>query len=555
MIRLRPRAAWLTPATILLVLPALVAVALSSLHVVTAQRQRAQVLNGARLVADEWGRDLFDLVHTRMLQTVSPVWRAARQWETRLGAAPGSTGSADHLLAALVDCRGCGGVSPRGILVWEREEGLLLGHPALVATHLDSVVRTLPWDTPIPPNRMATVSGEAEVPFLLLFMPFLGSEADTLWVGLDLDLDRVGDLFARSLVETGRARGFSEEAITSLVGLTVRHSTGKLLYRSGPTDGVVRAGVRVWSTQDPYTASLTGDPGFEATLDVATAGVPLLTGGALPGSPWPLALTLGISVVFVTALALLLLARQQELVAERERFVAGVSHELRTPLAQILLYGETLALDRPAPQTRQQAATIIVRETRRLIHLVENVLSLHRSDQASGPSVPAAHRIAPIVEEVVGECRELAANRGVHVSTEVDPSATVLADPVAMRQVFRNLVDNAIRHGREKGHVVVEAHSDGSETCVVVRDDGPGIPVAERARVWLPFSRLTPEDGKGNGLGLAIVRQLIEGCRGQITLGEAAGGGAEFTVRVPRGPASEGSPVSRQAVGPDGSRG
>jgi signal transduction histidine kinase len=328
-----------------------------------------------------------------------------------------------------------------------------------------------------------------------------------------------------------------------LVGLTVTDPSGRELYRSGPDEG-----------PDAYA----GDPASTAGSIVVRAWLPPEVAGRLvvtePAARLPLLLGLFALTAALTAVAALQFRREQELVRLRQDFTSSVSHELRTPLTQILLFGETLELGRAdGEDARREAVSVIVQEARRLAHLVENVLHLSRAERRMVRVQPAAALLAPLLLEIVERFAPLAGAEAVRIRTELDETLVALVDADALHQVVINLLDNAIKYGGQ-GPVTLRAVLRGGAARIEVEDAGPGVPGAERGRVWEPFVRLRP-DGHipGSGIGLAVVRELVTAHGGSCTVETAPEGGARFVLELPGGArldAARGHPASPEVAWP-----
>jgi signal transduction histidine kinase len=309
----------------------------------------------------------------------------------------------------------------------------------------------------------------------------------------------------------------------SLVALAVHAPDGRELWRSAPEDPDASAAeARV----GPLTLRGALRPGALARLAPPPA----------PASRLPLLAGLLALTALLAVAALLLLRREQELARLRADFTSSVSHELRTPLAQILLFGETLSMDRVRSDAeRRMAADTIVQETRRLIHMVENVLHFARAER--GLETPALRPLplAPLVRDAVRAFAPLAESAGSSLElAAMDDEATALVDPAAVRQVLLNLLDNAVKYGTPGQAVCVAVGRAGPRVLVQVDDQGPGVPRGDRERVWAAFERLTRGDARGgSGIGLAVVRELVALHHGEAWVEDAPGGGARFVVALP----------------------
>jgi len=264
---------------------------------------------------------------------------------------------------------------------------------------------------------------------------------------------------------------------------------------------------------------------------------PRLVIGGLPRSRLPfLAAVLGLALVLAVT-GMLQLRREGRLVRLREEFVAGASHELRTPLAQIRLFAETLRLDRVRDEAEREHALVVVeREARRLEHLVENLLHFSRAERGTQRIAPESVDLGALTREIVSDFAPLAEKAGVRIRVEGVGGSRARADPAAWRQVVLNLLDNAAKYGGRGTEVVVELGADGAGHRLTVADQGPGVAIADRQRIWERFWRGAGahEAGvAGTGIGLATVRDLVALHGGDCRVEANAPRGARFVVRLP----------------------
>jgi two-component system phosphate regulon sensor histidine kinase PhoR len=241
------------------------------------------------------------------------------------------------------------------------------------------------------------------------------------------------------------------------------------------------------------------------------------------------------------------LTRLKQLEAARKEFVANVSHELRTPLSLIKGYIETLndgAMH--SPELCGKFLQIISRNADRLELLIEDLLVI--SELESGrvhlDLQPVSLRGA--VRRVFEDFRTRADAKSISLVDET-PDATLRADPGRLEQVLGNLVDNAIKYGRDGGTVVVRARPlEKNEMEICVEDDGPGIPSGSLERVFERFYRVdkarSREQG-GTGLGLSIVKHIVQSHGGRVWARSELGEGAAFFFTLPVEPGA-GAPTS-----------
>jgi signal transduction histidine kinase len=220
-----------------------------------------------------------------------------------------------------------------------------------------------------------------------------------------------------------------------------------------------------------------------------------------------------------------------ELDRMKSEFVATVSHELRTPLTSILASVQTMQRRELAPETSSELLEMIDRQGQKLLRLIEDILDLQ--EPGAGPAVePRPLELAPIVAQVLQV--ERAAGR--KVTSRIPDDLVVMADPVAVERVLINLIDNGFVHGG--GVVEVEAELVERKPVPVVRlsvlDRGPGVDPEDVDLVFDRFSRgAGAPAASGMGLGLYLIRTLVEAQGGGVSVTRREGGGAAFHVFLP----------------------
>src|SRR5947207_8721993 len=340
----------------------------------------------------------------------------------------------------------------------------------------------------------------------------------------------------------------AEATENRLFALLPRPLTGGVQYDSmGSIIITDRYGVEIYRSAVQYTSPFTGsdtvgtdmgDLSAQTTLRASMADKLII--GGLPKSRLPLILgLLGLTAALIGT-ALQQLRRESQLTRLRTDFISGVSHELRTPLAQIRMFSETLTLGRVrSDEERRRSLAIIDQEARRLTHLVENLLHFSRSERQTTHITPEPTALAPLVQEVIDGFAPLAAARGASVSASVPEDLVVTADPGAVRQMLLNLLDNAVKYGPAGQDVRIGAARENGVAKLWVDDAGPGIPRADRERVWDRFWRLERDRESavaGSGIGLAVVRELATLHHGRAWIddnGPAAGTGTRVVIELP----------------------
>jgi two-component system phosphate regulon sensor histidine kinase PhoR len=242
----------------------------------------------------------------------------------------------------------------------------------------------------------------------------------------------------------------------------------------------------------------------------------------------------------------LLSDRTRERAVERMRadFVANASHELRTPLASLIGFIETLrgpAADDPVAQ--QRFLQIMAEQSDRMRRLIDDLLGLSRIELAEHQAPSGRADIAAVARAEAEAMAPILAARKARLSLDLAEGAAEPADADQIAQVLRNLLDNAIRHGREGGQIRLTvapgAAPDGRPGLVVsVTDDGPGIPRDHIPRLTERFYRVDKGRSRragGTGLGLAIVKHIVNRHRGHLAIESEEGSGTTFRVWLPGG--------------------
>ena len=231
-------------------------------------------------------------------------------------------------------------------------------------------------------------------------------------------------------------------------------------------------------------------------------------------------------------------ARSRRLSEMQFRFATGVSHDLRTPLTAIrgaaYNLAEGLIIE---PSAVQRYLKLILRNAEELTAMIENVLafsaSVHPEKHAIGSVVAVGDLLHHAAEAMKGEISQAGCRIEMAIAPGLPP---VSGDPAAVELVFRNLIGNAVRHGGAGKWIGVSAAEYENGVEVRVCDQGPGISEAERERIFEPFYRgeqTRADRTAGTGLGLSLVKNTVERCRGTIHVRIVPRGGAEFVVRLP----------------------
>ena len=230
--------------------------------------------------------------------------------------------------------------------------------------------------------------------------------------------------------------------------------------------------------------------------------------------------------------------RESEIARLKSDFVANVSHDLKTPLSLIRMFAETLEMDRvPDEARRREYYAVLTRESERLSRLIDNVLDFSRIESGRQRYDIAPGPVEPVVHEVIESFRHPLHQQGFAVDVSIAPDLPdVPLDAEALKQALANLLDNAMKYSGDRRKIRVAARREGDGVAVEVADEGIGIPIPERERIFEKFYRIgrsETQGRRGSGVGLALVRHIVEAHRGRVTVDGAPGEGSRFTLHLP----------------------
>lgn len=431
--------------------------------------------------------------------------------------------------------------------------------PAQWPAHLRELrIRLLDGGRPGQPRRLPVVTADGAPVFLLPWLrsfrpgppfPPLSRRGPEAFVAAELDLGRLRN----DLLPTLAARHFGDDYAVRLVS---RAEPPRVIYSSA---------------ESPARAPADGSIALLDILPEPPAGVPFGRGPMRAGRPpdagpwqllaWHRSGSLEAVVqqarrrnLAVSAAALLLMAggvlllvvatrRAQRLAHLQIEFVAGVSHELRTPLAVICSAADNLAdgLVRGEEQTRRYGS-LLRKEGRRLANMVEQILGL--AGIRSGRVQYALHPVGveAVINAAIADCAPEARSDWTVEKTVEAELPPVMADAAALAQCVRNLVSNALAYAGGGGWVGVSAravrNNGRREVEIAVTDHGRGIDPEDLPHIFEPFYRgrdALSRQTAGAGIGLSLVKSIVEAHGGSVSVSSKAGEGATFTLRLPAG--------------------
>lgn len=222
----------------------------------------------------------------------------------------------------------------------------------------------------------------------------------------------------------------------------------------------------------------------------------------------------------------------------RKDFVANVSHELKTPITSIKGFAETL-LDGAAeePEVRTQFLNIIFEESKRIEHLIEDLLVLSKLEKDESAINVEHIEVDYMLDDILPVVEQQALQKNIDMKVEMDQNVTLEADEEKIKQILFNLVTNAISYTPEKGSVSIKIKEEEHDVCFIVQDTGIGISEQDLPRIFERFYRVDKDRSRetgGTGLGLAIVKHIVEAHQGKIDVDSELGKGTTFKVYIPK---------------------
>ena len=219
----------------------------------------------------------------------------------------------------------------------------------------------------------------------------------------------------------------------------------------------------------------------------------------------------------------------------RQDFVANVSHELRTPLTSIKGYAETLLYEEDIKKIKE-FSSIILKHTDFLIKLTQDLIELSTIESRGFRFEKEHLSLKELIEETIKTFKDEAQRKGIELKMQIKDTQTIWANEERARQVFNNLIDNALKYTK-KGKIEISAEEQGRFIIIKVSDTGIGIPKKDLTRIFERFYRVNKERSRESGsigLGLSIVKHIVEAHNGEVWVESELGKGSTFFVKWPR---------------------
>ncbi len=229
-----------------------------------------------------------------------------------------------------------------------------------------------------------------------------------------------------------------------------------------------------------------------------------------------------------------MLDKIENLIKQEKQFTSDASHELRTPISVILAQGEYL-LDIAEDEKEKELAQTIVDKSKQVSRLVSSLLLLARIDQHRQKFNKNKVDIGVIIDVAIDSVKELASQKGIQLFANVPEGTIVYADESLLLSAITNLISNGIKYGKESGYVSVSASNSGEGTVIVIEDNGVGISKEHIGKIWTRFYRVDDvrnDEYGSSGLGLSMVKSIIELHGGEITVKSEIGKGTAFKIII-----------------------
>jgi signal transduction histidine kinase len=226
------------------------------------------------------------------------------------------------------------------------------------------------------------------------------------------------------------------------------------------------------------------------------------------------------------------IAREKHLARLQSDFISNVTHELKTPLTSIYMFAESLKLNRvKSVKGRKEYLSIILKESERLKRMINNILDFSKMENGKPEYHFVNSNLASIMNAAIHEMDYWFVNEKFDIVTELDENIEAEIEPEKMKQAFGNLLSNAIKYSTDIKKIFIRLFKKTNQICIEVEDQGIGIPEDQLQRIFEKFYRIDlKENISGTGLGLTVVKEIVEAHNGKIFVTSKLGKGSKFSI-------------------------
>jgi len=228
------------------------------------------------------------------------------------------------------------------------------------------------------------------------------------------------------------------------------------------------------------------------------------------------------------------IARENQIARLRADFISNVTHELKTPLTSIHMFAESLLLKRVNQESdNDEYLAIIIKESERLQRMINNILEFSKMEKGKSEYRFEECNLSRLLKEVIHEVNYWLAEKHFNVVTELDEKISADVAPDKIKLAFSNLINNAIKYSIDKRNIIIRLFREKEHIYIEVEDQGVGIPDDQLTRIFDKFYRIDQSDSiSGTGLGLSVVKEIIDAHSGTITVTSNVGKGSKFSIKL-----------------------